>query len=171
VHTCTIRLRRTPVTDIKSVIRIRRCGVESGDVPDWCWKSSQEISVCCGGCGFTQFACGCDDNVVRIVYEIGSNLPPGTESLTAWLATEFGKAASGQACALPERITNITRQGVSWTVLDPQDFLDKGFTGMSRIDAWLAPVKMTLGGTLIDPLTSHRLFSTKVDCPEPPVEP
>lgn len=167
VNTCTIRLRRTPVTAVHTVTRIRRCNIESNDVPDWCRKSAQQISVCCGGCGFAQFGCGCDDNVVRIVYTIGSNLPPGTEALCAWLAVEYGKAAQGSPCALPERITSVTRQGVSWTVLDPQDFLSKGYTGMSRVDHWLAAVNHTIGGTLIDPLTSNRLFSAQVDCPVP----
>ena len=35
---------------------------------------------------------------------------------------------------------------------------------MSRVDHWLAPVKLTVGGQFIDPLTSHRLFSHQVDC-------
>jgi hypothetical protein len=108
---------------------------------------------------------------VRVSYTIASNLPPGTEAVTAWLATEYGKAAAGAACSLPERITSITRQGVSWTLLDPQDFYDKGFSGMGRVDNWLAPVKRTLGGTLIDPLTSHRLHAQRVDCPFPEPEP
>lgn len=168
VNTCTIRLRRTPVTAVHTVTRIQRCNTVTSDPIDWCWKSAQQISVCCHGCGWAQFTCGCDNNVARIVYTIGSNLPPGTEALVAWLAQEYGKAASGTPCALPERITSVTRQGVSWTVLDPQDFLNKGYTGMSRVDHWLAPVKRTVGGTLIDPLTSNRLFTHRVDCPTEP---
>ena len=109
--------------------------------------------------------CGCADTV-RVTYQIASNLPAGTEALIVWLAAEYGKAAAGQACALPERITNVTRQGVSWTIMDPQDFLEAGRTGMSRVDNWLMPVKMSLGGQLIDPLTSTRLFSVRVDCLE-----
>ena len=65
----------------------------------------------------------------------------------------------------------MSRQGVSWTVLDPQDFLDKGYTGMSRVDHWLAAVKTTIGGQLIDPLTSNRLFSQQVDEPTEPAPP
>ena len=169
VHTCTITLRRQPVAAIRSVVHIKRCNQPSGEVPNWCWKAQNQISVCCDGCGYIDFSCGCDDNVVRVDYEIASNLPPGTEGLVAWLAAEYGKAAAGKPCALPERITNVTRQGVSWTILDPQEFLDKGYTGMSRVDQWLVPTKMTLGGTYIDPLTSTRLFSGRLnDCgPDP----
>jgi hypothetical protein len=179
--TCTIRLRRSPVTAVHSVIRVTRCNVAGSEVGNWCWKSQQQISLCCTGgqaidfwpgyigwpdYPFRSYDC---DNVVRVLYTIGSNLPPGSEALAAWLAVEYGKAAAGTPCALPERITSVTRQGVTWTMLDPQTFLDKGFTGMARIDHWLAAVKSTVGGILIDPLTSTRLFTHRVDCADIPV--
>jgi hypothetical protein len=165
VNTCTIRLRQAPVAEVYSVVRIRRCNVVGEDIPDWCWKSQQTVSVCCGGCEFSHFACGCDDNVVRISYRIASNLPPGAEGLTAWLARQYGLAAAGQACSLPERVTTITRQGVSWTVLDPGDYRNQGQTGITRVDDWLATVRYSLGmGQLIDPLTSNRLFAKQLDC-------
>jgi len=82
----------------------------------------------------------------------------------AWLAGEQAKAAAGQKCSLPERISNISRQGVSWTVVDGQDFYDKGRTGIDRVDRWLVPVTLTLGGTIIDPLVSHRLRSVRGEC-------
>ena len=171
VRTCTIRLRRGPVAEVVSVRRVSRCNIPGDEVIDWCWKSPSQISVCCGGCGFEQFGCGCDDNVVQIAYRIAANLPPGSEATVAWLATEYGKAAAGQTCALPERITSITRQGVSWTMLDPQDFYDKGLTGMARVDNWLVPVKRTLGGEMIDPLTSTRMHGERVDCADAPFVP
>ena len=184
VNTCTIRLRQTPVKNVHDVLSVHRCNTVGGPIGDWCHVAASEISLCCGGMGQpTRFGyindgyysgqqygqapqCGCG-NVVRVLYTIDSNLPPGTEAVVAWLATEYGKAISGQACALPERITSITRQGVSWTLFDPQDFYDKGFSGMGRIDNWLAPVKRTLGGTLIDPLTSRRMHAERVEPPVP----
>ena len=169
VHTCTVRLRRFPVSTVHTVTRILRCNTPTDELIDWCHKSQQQISVCCNGGNYSTFNCGCDNNVLRVVYTIGANLPPGTEALAAWLAGEYGKAAQGNPCALPERITSVTRQGVSWTVLDPQDFLDKGYTGMSRVDHLLSPIKLTIGGTMIDPLTSNRLFTQRLE--ELPVEP
>ena len=45
VHTCTIRLRRTPVIHVNSVFQIRRCNVPlEHQVPNWCQKSAQTIS-------------------------------------------------------------------------------------------------------------------------------
>jgi len=182
VHICTVTLRRGPVGGVWSVRRVHRCN-ELGEEIAWCLTAQDQVSICCqggqpipwypgyiepgytdGGYGPQHMGCGCDDNVIQVAYEIESTLPPGTEGLTAWLATEYGKAATGQKCALPERITNVTRQGVSWTILDPQDFMDKGFTGMARVDNWLVPVKMSQGGVLIDPLRSNRLFTRRIDC-------
>jgi hypothetical protein len=41
---------------------------------------------------------------------------------------------------LPERVQTITRQGVTVGFLDPQDFLEKGRTGITMIDLWLRSV-------------------------------
>ena len=73
--------------------------------------------------------CGCGDDAVRITYQIAGNLPPGTEGLILWLAEQLLRSSfTGDSCQLPERVTSITRQGVSWTMLDSMDFLDKGLT-------------------------------------------
>ena len=37
-------------------------------------------------------------------------------------------------CRLPRRVTNISRQGVSMTILDPLEFLEKGLTGLPEVD-------------------------------------
>ena len=189
VQSSTITLRRQPVAAVTSVKSVHRCNQIGEEISGWCWSAANQVSLACSGgqpipwypgyidpyySGGTmpRLGCGCDDNVVRVAYDIESNLPPGSEGLVAWIAVEYGKAAAGQACALPERISNVTRQGVSWTILDPQDFLDKGYTGMSRVDNWLAPLKMTLGGRIIDPLRSTRLFSQRQDrAPAEPIPP
>lgn len=41
------------------------------------------------------------------------------------------------ACSLPDRVTSVSRQGVSYTVLDAQDFLQDGRTGIYEIDLFL----------------------------------
>jgi hypothetical protein len=54
------------------------------------------------------------------------------------LAMEFAKLWSGaDDCALPERVTSISRQGVTYTVLDSQDFIDDLRTGLYSIDLFL----------------------------------
>jgi hypothetical protein len=56
------------------------------------------------------------------------------------LACELGKSIAGKPCKLPARVTSLTRQGVSMTFLDPQDFLTEGRTGLYLVDLWLAAV-------------------------------
>jgi hypothetical protein len=57
------------------------------------------------------------------------------------LALEFAKAVTGDAgCRLPKRVTSVSRQGVSMTMIDPQKFLDDGRTGLTDVDLWLASV-------------------------------
>lgn len=87
------------------------------------------------------------------------NLPPGqkgtwTVSFTygtlpdrmgliacAELTRQLGLAVTqNDKCRLPQRVQTITRQGVGMTILDPQDFLDHGRTGIYLIDLWLKAV-------------------------------
>ena len=77
---------------------------------------------------------------VKIVYTVKSNLPPGTYEVVLKLAEEYLKAANNLSCSLPQRVTTVTRQGISWTILDPADFLDKGLSGVIPIDSWLSAV-------------------------------
>ena len=44
------------------------------------------------------------------------------------------------ACRLPQRVTSITRQGMSAVVLDPLVFLDQGRTGLTRCDYFIESV-------------------------------
>lgn len=54
------------------------------------------------------------------------------------LAVELVKACiPSETCALPERVTNVVRQGVSFTVLDPMEFLEGGRTGIYIVDLFL----------------------------------
>lgn len=177
---CHLTLRRTPLAAVLKVEAVRDCGAIVDELPltDWCLVSSNTIDFCCATSAdtsdsrhfvnngaYSRRGCGCQDRVVRVHYQIGSTLPPGTQVLVAWLADQYVKAATGQKCSLPERVTSVTRQGVSWTMLDPMDFLDKRFTGMGRIDSWLATVRMAYpSAEYIDPLRSNRVFSQQVSC-------
>lgn len=55
-------------------------------------------------------------------------------------ACEFLKNRLGQSCKLPSRVQNVTRQGVSFTLLDPHTFLSEGRTGLYTVDLWLSTV-------------------------------
>lgn len=65
--------------------------------------------------------------------------PPPTGVLAAkFLACEIAKLIVGdEGCALPQRVTTLTRQGVTM-VFDPMEFLDNGKTGIYIVDLFLA---------------------------------
>lgn len=174
---CNIKLRRSPITEIVAVSRVdvNDTSIGSADlgevVEGWRFNGSNEVKVCCGSGGggnfFGNIGCGCtSETVVRVHYKVGNNLPPGAPAHALRLAEEYVKASSGQDCALPERVTSINRQGASWTILDPQDFLKDGLTGIGPIDAWLAQIGLrNRWMSLTDPLRSvPRISSTLVGC-------
>lgn len=67
----------------------------------------------------------------------GAPVPPGAAMANGVLACEIAKSCAGQACDLPERVTSVTRQGVSFTVNDPKEFLDNGLTGLYIPDRFI----------------------------------
>ena len=171
---CTIQLRQWPVAEIVEVSTIDMCGdavAATGAgaiISGWCALGGQDLRICCNGEGsYGSTGCGCSTNgtVVRVHYRTANNLPPGSDRAAFRLAEEYIKAAAGQACALPERITSITRQGASWTILDPLDFLDEGLSGIGPVDAWLATVGLrSRWASLTDPLRSVPLVTSTMVC-------
>lgn len=83
----------------------------------------------------TDEACGAECIVVRYAY--GTGIPPGGTLAVARLAEELLRASLGQDCSLPERVTSVSRQGMTWALLDPQEFLVDGRTGVYEVDLLL----------------------------------
>ena len=75
-----------------------------------------------------------------ITYTRGVPPPPGTATLVGLLAKEFLTACAGGKCALPRRVQQVTRQGVTYQMIDPTDIYQAGKTGIPEIDIWLAAV-------------------------------
>jgi len=171
---CQIQLDQWPVSQIVSVSRVDLCGESVGAtgvgdiVSNWCDMGNGLVKVCCNQGSYVGCGCSTNGSVIRVHYKTANNLPPGADRAVFKLAQEYVKASLGQACALPERVTSINRQGVSWTVLDPQDFLQDGLTGIGPIDGWLAQVGMrNTWVRFTDPLKSVPLVSsTLVGCGE-----
>jgi hypothetical protein len=78
---------------------------------------------------------------VEVTYTYGIDPPTIGKMAARTLAKEFAKGWAGNDdCALPQRVTSISRQGVSYTLLDQQDFLDELRTGIYEIDLFLRTV-------------------------------
>jgi hypothetical protein len=81
-----------------------------------------------------------DLDVLVVDYTYGAELDPYGQLAVAALACEMLKAKKGKACKLPERVTSVTRQGVSYVLLDPMSFLKEGRTGVYLFDSWITNV-------------------------------
>jgi hypothetical protein len=72
---------------------------------------------------------------VYVTYTYGSQPPQAIQRAMDVLAVEIQKAIDGDnTCKLPSRVTSATRQGITFTLLDPQTFLDEGKTGIYEVD-------------------------------------
>jgi hypothetical protein len=82
----------------------------------------------------------CHDRSI-VTYTYGKPPPRGGVAAVVTLAVELGKAAyDGDAdvtCRLPERTRSVSRQGITMEVVDPQEYLADGLTGISEIDMWI----------------------------------
>jgi hypothetical protein len=82
----------------------------------------------------------CDADTV-ITYTYGEAPPAGGRDAAVTLGVELLKDSLGlKGCRLPKRVTSVTRQAVSMTMLDPSDFLNEGLTGLTSVDLWLRAV-------------------------------
>jgi hypothetical protein len=75
---------------------------------------------------------------VEVTYTYGTPVPFAGKAAARLLAIELVKMYEGDPeCALPQRVTSVNRQGVSYTILDSQDFIEEGRTGIYAIDLFL----------------------------------
>ena len=106
---------------------------------------------------------------VEVTYEYGA-LPPAAGRMAArQLAQQFAMLWGGREedCALPDRVTSISRQGMSMTILDQQDFIDELRTGVYSVDLFLKatnPFKATRRSRVFSPDISRGVKTT----PQPP---
>lgn len=77
----------------------------------------------------------------EITYSYGAPVPTAGKMAARKLAIEFARLWSGDAdCELPQRVTSVSRQGVSYTILDNQEFIEELRTGLYEIDLFLKVV-------------------------------
>lgn len=78
---------------------------------------------------------------IAVTYRYGSVAPAMARNAAIRFGNELLKSWTGAPdCALPERVTSISRQGVSINIVDPTSFIDKGQVGLYEVDLFLAAV-------------------------------
>lgn len=79
-----------------------------------------------------------DPGTWTVRYARGTPPPAGAGIVAGQLANEFYKSCTTpDQCALPRRVTSITRQGVTMQMADPQAIIDAGGTGLPEVDLWV----------------------------------
>lgn len=75
---------------------------------------------------------------VEVTYTYGTPPPSAGRAAARLLARELVKLYEGDdTCALPQRVTSVGRQGVNYSILDDQDFLDNMRVGIYAVDLFL----------------------------------
>ena len=122
-----IRLRGRPVTKIHSIRR------RDGVVLDPSAYYLVDHSTVQAATGIPWTPCN-----LEITYSYGTYAPTMGRMAARTLAIEFVKLFEGSDdCALPQRVTSIARQGISYTLLDNQDFIEEMRTGIYMVDLFL----------------------------------
>lgn len=128
-----ILLPYTPVTAVDTVT-IGGVDVDGWQIVDGRWlylPDAAAFSACFDGAAET--ATG-----LHVVWTHGQAPPPDGVLAACVLGCEIAKLCNRQPCDLPKRVTSASREGVSWTLLDPMDFLVNGRTGLYEVDLFLS---------------------------------
>lgn len=81
-----------------------------------------------------------DENTFAVIFRYGLEPPPSGVRAATVFAKELVRSCLGLSCALPERVTTITRQGVTMALADPMTYLDNGKIGLYEVDLFLGAV-------------------------------
>lgn len=90
-----------------------------------------------------------------VTYYRGTPVPAGGRmAVTVYAYELWASCAEPDSCDLPKRVQTISRQGVTYTLIDPRDFLEEGKTGITLVDTWLAaanPGKLHTPSMVVSP--------------------
>jgi hypothetical protein len=85
-----------------------------------CWPDCQDYNV--------------DTGAFTVTYFKGQPVPSVLSNAAGELACEWARACTGATCRLPQRVTSISRQGVSVSMVDIDALLKDGLTGLTTVD-------------------------------------
>jgi hypothetical protein len=125
-----------PVSSIVSV----RIGGESLNVTgggifvlDQQWLVRTDTTACWPQCADQNLAPG-DPDAFEVTYLRGLAVPDALANAYATLSCEFARACLGLPCRLPGRVSSLSRQGLTVSMVDVQELLKYGLTGIYEVD-------------------------------------
>jgi hypothetical protein len=129
-------LRRRPARELLAVQRMDTnvmLDLTTLAIYDYAYLASADLNAECTSCWDP---CG-----LEVTYKWGGPPPPAGVTAVLELANEFVKSIEcPDECRLPERVTSVTRQGISYQIFDPQDFMTDGRVGLYAVDVFLKAV-------------------------------
>ena len=87
-----------------------------------CWPQCQDFDTDAG------------DTFFQVTYFKGIPVPSVLAQAAGELACEWAKSCLGAPCRLPQRVTSLSRQGVSVSLPDVSQLLEHGLTGVPTVD-------------------------------------
>lgn len=104
--------------------------VRVGGLEGPCWPTCQNLELP-----------NTEPGTFSILYLRGKAVPTAGQRALGSLACEIYKQCVGAAgCRLPERVRTVTREGVTYDMFDPGEWLEDGYTGLRDVDTWLSSV-------------------------------
>jgi hypothetical protein len=113
------------IQDYKVLVR-RRISAASTPTDRWGWPTCQVLDLP-----------DSEQGTFSVTYYYGVPPPDSGVLAATVLAAQLALNASGKPDRLPQRITSITRQGVTAAVVDVMDFLKNGQTGIYEVDLFI----------------------------------
>lgn len=79
-----------------------------------------------------------DPHAFSATWAYGRPIPKGARNAAALLAAELAKACLGQVCQIPQHVSTVTREGITYQIVDVNAIIAEGSTGVALVDQWLA---------------------------------
>lgn len=100
----------------------------------WLIRADCSPWPCCQHCDVIA-----DPAAWQVTYRWGTAIPEAARLAAEVLTCELAKSwAQDKSCRLPKRLTQIVREGVSMTILDPFEFLENGKFGLYEVDSFIS---------------------------------
>lgn len=102
-------------------------------VLDQQWLVRSDTTACWPQCADQNLAPG-DVNAFEVTYLRGIPVPDALANAYSLLSCEYAKACLGLPCRLPGRVSSISRQGLTVSMVDVEQLLQHNLTGIWEID-------------------------------------